>query len=228
MGPFRRISAVVFLLGAALLAPGLVSAQSPGSIEVVEVKGVIDGPVERAINANLEAAERGRAALVVLQIDSRGVVDAARTRRIVGTIARADVPVAAWVGPPGARAEHGAARIVEAARIRAMSPGSSLGPLETLDLRDRGRVAELEDHGLLRRLGADAARDAKLVRFVEPSLNELITVLDERGAVELDVDDALIRFHKLDIWGRALHAAAQPSIVYLFLLLALVGIVFLV
>jgi membrane-bound serine protease (ClpP class) len=225
MGSLRRVSAVCFFLGAALLAPGLVSAQSPGSIEVVEVKGVIDGPVERAITTNLRAAEREEAALVVLQVDSRGVVDAARTRRIVAAIARAKVPVAVWIGPPGARAEHGAARIVQAARIRAMSPGSSLGPLHTLDIRTRDSGV-LDHRELARRLSAADARDANLVRFVEPSLNELITVLDEREVVDLDVDDALIRFHKLDILGRAMHAAAQPSIVYLFLLLALVGIVF--
>ena len=117
MGPFRR-TAFALLFGAAVLAPGLVSAKTPGSIEVVEVKGIIDGSVERAITRNLEQAERDAPALVVLQIDSRGVVDATRTRRIVGAVARSDVPVAAWVGPPGARAEHGAARIVEAARIR--------------------------------------------------------------------------------------------------------------
>ena len=227
MRHLRRTTLALILLGSAVaLAPGLASAQSKGSIEVVEVKGIIDGSVERAITSNLEAAEAQDAALVVLQVDSRGVVDDARTRRIVGAVAQADVPVAAWVGPSGARAEHGAARIVEAARIRAISPGSSLGPLETLDLRKRERTAELEKHPLLKRLGADEARDEGLVRYVEPSLDELITLLDERDVLDLDVDNALIRFHKLDIIGRALHAAAQPSIVYLFLLLALVGIVF--
>jgi membrane-bound serine protease (ClpP class) len=226
MGPSRRIAFALVCFGAAVLAPGLVSAKTPGSIEVVEVKGIIDGSVERAVVRNLEQAARDRAALVVLQIDSRGVVDAARTRRIVGAVARSDVPVAAWVGPPGARAEHGAARIVEAARIRAMSPGSSLGPLQTLDLRGRDGTSEVGTQPLDARLSAADARDAELVRFIEASLDDLITVLDERDVVDLDVDNALIRFHKLDIWGRALHAAAQPSMAYLFLLLALVGIVF--
>jgi membrane-bound serine protease (ClpP class) len=227
MGHVRRSALVLILLGAAaVLAPGLASAKSPGAIEVVEVKGIIDGPVERAIMGNLAKAEGEHAALLVLQIDSRGVVDASRTRRIVGAVARAKVPVAAWVGPPGARAEHGAARIVEAARIRAMSPGSSLGPLGTLDLRRAPKPPGSARTPQSRRLSADGARKAGLVRFVEPSLDELITVMDDRGVVDVDVDNALIRFHKLDIWGRALHAAAQPSMVYLFLLLALVGIVF--
>jgi membrane-bound serine protease (ClpP class) len=136
------------------------------------------------------------------------------------------VPVAAWVGPPGARAENGTARIVEAARIRAMSPGSSLGPLETLDLRSRHRTDDDVKDPLDRRLSADAARKAELVRFVEPSLDELIATLDDRSAVEIDIESAAVRVHKLDILGRALHAAAQPSMMYLLLLLALVGIVF--
>jgi membrane-bound ClpP family serine protease len=58
-------------------APRLASAQTPGSIEVVEVKGIIDGSVERAVVGNLDDAHDAKAALVVLQIDSRGVVDAA-------------------------------------------------------------------------------------------------------------------------------------------------------
>lgn len=223
-------SFTLIVLGAAgvlsNLSPSVASAQTPGSIEVVQVKGIIDGPVERAITSNLAGARDARSALVVLQIDSRGVVDAARTRRLVSAVARAEVPVAVWVGPPGARAENGAARIVEAARIRAMSPGSSLGPLRTLDLRSRDTTGELVKEPLDKRLSADSARKEGLVRFVEPSLDDLITQLDEREVVDMDVDRAAIRFHKLDLWGRALHAAAQPSITYLFLLLALVGIVF--
>lgn len=230
MGRVRLISFVFILLGAAAVtgsfAPTSASARSTGSIEVVEVKGIIDGSVERAIVANLDDAHDTRAALVVLQIDSRGVVDEARARRIVTAIARAEVPVAVWVGPPGARAENGAARIVQAARIRAMSPGSSLGPLRTLDLRSRDATDDDASELLDERLSADAAREAKLVRFVEPSLNDLITTMDEQGVIDVDVDSVVIRFHKLDIVGRALHAAAQPSMVYLFLLLALVGIVF--
>src|SRR5688572_13112223 len=105
MGPSRRIAFALVCFGPAVLAPALASAKTPGSIEVVEVRGIIDGSVERAVIRNLEQAASDRAALVVLQIDSRGVVDAARTRRIVGAVARSDVPVAAWVGPPGARAE---------------------------------------------------------------------------------------------------------------------------
>jgi len=189
------------------------------------VRGIIDGSVERAVLASISQAQREGAALVVLQIDSRGVVGAARTRRLVAAVAKAGVSVATWVGPPGARAENGAARIVEAARIRAISPGSSLGPLETLDLRrapDRRTAKGPFD----RRLGPDAARKAGLVGFVEPSLDDLVTALTEQRVVDVDLEHAVVRFHKLDIWGRLLHAAAQPSIAYLFLLLALVGIVF--
>jgi membrane-bound serine protease (ClpP class) len=215
--------------GAVGLAPALASSKEPpesaGSIEVVEVKGIIDGSVERAVAGNIDDAHDAHAALVVLQIDSAGVVDEARTRRLVSAVARSEVPVAAWVGPPGARAEDGAARIVEAARIRAMSPGSSLGPQRTLDLRTRYRSA-LRSGPMYRPLSADAAREAGLVRFVEPSLDDLITTIDDRSVLDIDVDTVVIRFHKLDIWGRALHAAAQPSMTYLFLLLALVGIVF--
>jgi membrane-bound serine protease (ClpP class) len=225
MGRSRWCSFALILFGALGLVPGLASAKAPGSIEVVEVKGIIDGSVERAVIGNIDDAHDAKAALVVLQIDSRGVVDAARTRRLVTAVARSEVPVVAWVGPPGARAENGAARIVEAADIRAMSPGSSLGPTQTLDIRTHDHGV-LESSFLAERISADAARKRALVRFVEPSLNDLITTIDEQKVVDVDVDNVTIRFHKLDILGRGLHAAAQPSMAYLFLLLALVGIVF--
>jgi membrane-bound serine protease (ClpP class) len=227
----RRLFVVPLVLGAAVLVPGLASAKTPARIEVVEVKGIIDGSVERAVLASIEGAEQQDAALVVLQIDSRGVVDADRTERMNRAVRRAKVPVAAWIGPSGARAENGATAIAYAAPILAMAPGSTLGPYRTKDLRRSAPVPGAPGTGgdktvWYQRLDAEAALKNDVVDFVEPSLDALITALADKHVVDVDLDDATIRFHKLDIWGRLLHAAAQPSIAYLFLLLALVGIVF--
>ncbi|MEX2393427.1 MAG: hypothetical protein WD826_02995, partial [Actinomycetota bacterium] len=181
----------------------------------------VDGPVERSIINGISDAEEADAELVALQIDSPGVLGHARLNRITRAIRSSDVPVLAWVGPPGAEAANGAAQIVTSADFRAMAQASTLGPLETLNMKtrdDSDREATSFDGGL----SAFEAEEAGVVKIVEPSLNE---VLDEL-AVDFVPDDARIRFHKLDILGRILHAAAQPSIVYLLLLLALVGIVF--
>lgn len=230
---------VLVATGAVLTSPA--GAQSSGrEVEIVEAKGIIDGSVERAVLATLKDAERRDAALFVLQIDSGGTVGTDRMRRIVEALHDANVPVLSWIGPPGARAANGAALVANAADFRAMAPGTVLGPLETVDLRRRD-VSSLPQSGargvlptaVLRgaALPADAAQDAGLVEYVEPSLQELFVTIDEQGAEyrgeKIVVDeDAKIRFHKPDLFGRLLHAAAQPSMVYLFLLLALVGVVF--
>jgi membrane-bound serine protease (ClpP class) len=198
------------------------SAQSNAErIDVFEVKGIIDGPVERSIINGIRDAERADAALVALQIDSHGVVGHARLNRITRAITASDVPVLAWVGPPGAEAANGAAHIFMAATMRAMAPASTLGPLETLDLRTPD-TSDREATPFDEALNALDAEDEGVVEIVEPSLDAALDELD----LAFDPDDAQIRFHKLDILGRVLHAAAQPSIVYLLLLLALVGIVF--
>jgi membrane-bound serine protease (ClpP class) len=91
-------------------------------------------------------------------------------------------------------------------------------------------------------LSASDAEEAHLVfsdqrvvaNLITPAIVELLEDLDgkaisvrgDRVRLSTDPDESSIRFHKGDLLGRALHAAAQPSIVYLLLLLALVGIVF--
>ncbi len=214
--------AVLFglLFGVAIGSPAL--AESSGRVEVVEVKGIIDSSVERTVVATIKRAEREQSLLVVLQIDSVGVVDRARASRLVRTL-RADVPVVAWVGPPGARARNGAVLLLNAAFVAATSPLSEIGPVRTLDLR----VRESRCSG-----GLSCRRPSKLISAA--SVSELLEELDGRTIdadgrkvrLATDLSAAGIRYHRVDLLGRLLHAAAQPSMTYLLLLLALVGIVF--
>lgn len=208
---------VLVLVGSTVFAA---HAQQQKRVEVVEVKGIIDASVERAVVSTIELARREEAELVVLQIDSEGVIDEARLRRLRRAIRASDVPVAAWVGPVGSEARNGAALLVGSAPIRATSPLSRFGPVRTLDLRDRGCPGR--------------CASGRRPELRAGSVSELLAVVDglevslDGGRVELatDPDEVTIRFRKLDLWGRLLHAAAQPSITYLLLLLALVGIVF--
>ena len=192
----------LFLLLAALVAVWPMAAAADADdrrIEVVEAKGIIDGSVEHAITATIGEAEDDRAALVIVQLDSKGVLGRDRTERLVAAIQESNVPLSVWVGPPGAVARRDAAKLVAASPVPASSP--------------------------LSRIDAPTRR---LVRAA--SISELLEELDGRsvGSVELTIDPSRVevRFHKLDLLGRLLHAAAQPSITYLLLLLALVGIVF--
>ena len=235
----RRVVCLV-LLGVAFVSGIAASAADRGRIEVVDVSGIIDANVERAITRGITGAEREHAKLVVLELNSNGTIGAGRAERIASRIERSRVPVAAWIGPAGAKARNGADVLWWAAHFSAIAPAASVGPVETLDLRSRPGKAELRD--ALRRLNtialgpltADQAKDLKYAHYVVGSVGDLVSKLDGYNAksaqfdVTLDIDPRrdVIRLHKLDLIGRMLHAAAQPSIVYLLALLGLVGIVF--
>src|SRR5438094_739072 len=74
--------------------------------------------------------------------------------------------------------------------------------------------------------GASGTVDLGLDQILT-DVHALPVVVDGRATtLSIDVDKVALRFHNLDLFGRVLHAAAQPSITYLLLLLALVGIVF--
>lgn len=216
---FRRFA--LFVGALVLLWPSPAYARELRRVEVLEVKGIIDGSVERSIRATIGDAQRAHAELVVLQIDSAGVVGEGRTERLITNLANARVPVVAWVGPAGAETRNGATSLVLNAHFAAVAPLSRIGSVETLDLHRRG--VDLSD---------DVGQDRPRIRAA--SVSELLELLDGRRMqlggrpirLSTDPSEVMIRFHKLDLLGRVLHAAAQPSITYLLLLLALVGIVF--
>jgi membrane-bound serine protease (ClpP class) len=239
--PMRRCGFFLLVLGVFALTNSAVAAPRPGRIEIIEVSGIVDGNVERAVVKGIASAERERAALVILEINSDGSVGAGRANHIASRVRDSRVPVATWIGPAGARARNGAALIWFAASVHTMAPGATVGPVATLDLRTRGDATQippvLEGFGVHGRVDAtttDVAKQMHWADMIAPSVSEVITGLDGRtvtvggSTIKLGVDPRTseVRLHKLDLLGRALHAAAQPSITYLLVLLGLVGMLF--
>jgi membrane-bound serine protease (ClpP class) len=242
----RRAS--LFFLGAVLLAAGLLpataGARTPRRVEVVEVTGIIDPPAEHAIAATIKDANKEKAQLVVIQLDSRGAVGPDRGSNVIERVAHSRVPVAVWIPPEGV-AQNSAAFVAFAAQYTAMAPGARLGPIRTDNLASRsGRVSI----GALKQLGARSKRQIPFDHSVGPrtavrehltggtaaAVTDLLQQLDgktltvAKRSVRLSVDPNTteIRFRKLGLIGGALHAAAKPSIVYLLLLVGIVGVVF--
>lgn len=242
MRRFLRLLPLFILLALPML--GQADAQATGTVQVVEVKGIVDSSVERTVLGVLE--EAGGDDVVILQIDSAGTLGEDRARRMVDAIRDSDAPVVTWVAPPATgQARHGAAVLALAGHVRAMAPGATFGPATTLDLRadapDRTATANLiaslvpEATALTEQaVGAGDAEDLGIVDHVAPSILDVIEEVDatevEVGGrartLSVDAETATIRFQKIDLWGRLLHAAATPNITYLLLLLAFVGIVF--
>jgi membrane-bound serine protease (ClpP class) len=241
MSSRRLILAMVL---AALTLPFIPSAEAQPEqrIDIIDVGGIIDGSIERTVLATLEEASPANTMAVVLQIDSRGVVDRDRLDRMVEAVAGSDVPVITWIGPAGARGSNGAGLLALAGHVQAISPTAVLGPFLTFDLRTAPAdlqgstltMSEAETVVLDEEMTAQEAEDAGLVQLIVPTLESLLREADglevelagAQHTLDIDLDEATIRFNKLDLFGRALHAVAQPSIVYLLILLGLVGLVF--
>lgn len=126
----------LFLLAAALLGleDQLARAATP-TVSVVKVQGVIDPALSSFVRDAIRSAERDRSVLV-LQIDSRGAYGN-RGLELAQLVRSATVPVVAWVGPSGARAEGGALFVVYAAGLVAVAPGAGIGPARPFDLGTR-------------------------------------------------------------------------------------------
>ncbi len=206
---FGQRSVAGALVTCAVLAGALVlfrtgaagAAGLGASVDVVKVQGLID-PAEAAyIRSTVQDAEDA-GATVILQIDSLGQYGDLG-EELGAFIHDASVPVVAWVGSTGARAEGGALYLVYGSSLAAMAPGAGMGPGAPFDLAtgvdgegssDRARnedaVAALAPGAGVTATGARAAMraalpaqpalDRRAVVAVDPDIPSLLRDLDGR------------------------------------------------
>ncbi|HEX8769353.1 MAG TPA: hypothetical protein VF711_01150, partial [Acidimicrobiales bacterium] len=200
---------------------------APGrAVDVIEVSGRID-PIEvDFITDSLRQAELGNHEVLVIQLDSPGaLVGTARLDRLAARIGAARVPVAVWVGPSGARAYGGATRLLQAADVAGMAPGTDVG----------------KSVGIPGSLGSVTALTRGAVDVVAPTLGEFIVGLDAHevdgkvlhtarvvteGGQPRRQASGNVRFAKLGLLERVLHATTGPQFSYILLVAGLLLIVF--
>lgn len=126
--PRRLLAGTCLLLAGLLLSLGALLAQDPAREDVVQltVADAIGPATKDFIVRGIEDAEAAGAELVVLKLDTPGGLDASM-RDIISKILNAEVPVATWVAPDGARAASAGTYILLASPVAAMAPATHLG-----------------------------------------------------------------------------------------------------
>ncbi|HMC39550.1 MAG TPA: NfeD family protein [Acidimicrobiales bacterium] len=244
-------SAAAAAAGAAEVAKG-----PERHMEVVQVEGAIDPMVASLIKSSIRRAQTNGASLVILQIDSKGALDADPSD-LIEAVRRSQVPVATWIGPGKSQAGGAAAELAIQASFAAASPGARLGPIdpERLDSRQRTmfsadpgedqRTSRKFDGLAHRRLSGATAAKAGVIDTVAPTLGDLIVALNGRtvptaaGPVRLStarqVDtkagprqsaDQPVSFFKLGTLVSVQHSLASPSVAFLLLVVGLSLMVF--
>ena len=217
--PAAALTALVVLALTALPA----GAGGRGRVDVVEVSGLIDPVQVDSIERALGDAERGRAEALVLQLNSGGgAVPGPRVDALARRIRAARVPVAVWVGPNGARAVGPPFRLLQAAALSGMAPGTRVGS------------------GARRPLGTREAVERRVVDIAAPTLGDFVVDLDGRRVGDRTLETAEVvpghqprrrptvevRLAKPGLLARLLHTAASPSVAYILLVAGLALVVF--
>ena len=117
---YLRFLCALFILGSAPLV------QANGTAILLNLEGAIGVATAEYIISGIDEAENRGAELVIIRMDTPGGL-VNPMRDIVKAILSADVPVATYVSPGGARADSAGTYILFASHIAAMAPTTHLG-----------------------------------------------------------------------------------------------------
>jgi membrane-bound serine protease (ClpP class) len=163
-------------------------------------------------------------------------------------ISDAEIPVAVWVGPTGARAYGLSAQLLAVADVRAMAPGArigftgqalkvngteiSFGTIGAVLRTSTIGFTEARKEGVLNYAGDDegvpVVRNMLLaldgIKVGNTELNTVIEKVDSSGQIVRDATAA--RFFKLELTGQLMHTVASPPVAYLLFAIGLALLVF--
>jgi membrane-bound serine protease (ClpP class) len=228
---------------------------APPPVFRVPVTGVIDPLVADAVEQAIARAERERAGLIVLELNTPGGLDTSM-RKIITAMLGSTIPVAGWVGPKGARAASAGTFILAATSYAAMAPNTTIGAAHPVGISgevleekvtndaaayirelaaSHGRNADWYEQAVRESVsvGAQEAVRINAVESVQDSEASLLAELDgerlRNGAGEeilVRTQGAPVRTAELGPAAGLLHDLVDPNVAFLLFLLGVAGIVY--
>jgi membrane-bound serine protease (ClpP class) len=129
----RSLKPHLLVIGLAVLIGPVHARQADTRARVVElhINGEIDPVMSEYVTDGIDRANRDRAALVLITMDTPGGLDTSM-REIIQHVIDSAVPVAVYVSPAGSRAASAGFFILLSADIAAMAPGTHTGAASPL------------------------------------------------------------------------------------------------
>jgi membrane-bound serine protease (ClpP class) len=252
MRPERLLLALLVLL---LAIPGHVAAEETAAVHILKLAAPIAPGVAGFVADALAAADREKAACIVIQLDTPGGL-AESMRQIVTKILATQTPVIVFVAPSGARAASAGVMITMAADIAAMAPGTNIGAAhpvgaggkdidETMSekvvndmvaqarsvAQQRGRNADWVEEAIRDSVSiteTEALRE-NVIDLVADDLDALLTLLDGRrvkGKSTLALKDAPRKMVTEGLRTKVLRAISDPNIAFILFLIGAAGLYF--
>jgi len=217
-----RAKTLVFFL---LLGPVLASA----SVLKIKVDAPIHPVTSEYIVRSLEKADRDGADLVILTLNTPGGLDTSM-REIIEKIVNARTPVAAYVGPSGARSASAGFFIALACDIFAMAPGTNTGAAHPVGISLTGQsmdatMADKVTNDAAAYIRTLAEKRGRNVRMAEDAVRKSLSYTEKEaldgGLIDLIAgteEEIIARFDgktlkRLDGAERTLALSGKPVVV---------------